>query len=323
MKLTLYTFVLLALVSCAHAPTATVNREPQAVADLDTIKERKLGELRSQGQHYYKRGDYLRAIPYLESLVHQADTLLKATDCFVLGYSLLSIGEGARAEEAVKKGIRLSPYQPVAYQLLGLSALTQDKPIQAGEHFKRGLEFDSHPPKLHYYYGLALEKQGKLKERDREFLNAEEEYEKILLQNVYDFGANFELAYLYLTLGHKIPKVEELIENARLGLKEADPELVEDGTLYAQFYLPMLQGMEAFRKNEYQKASALLEQTALTSPLGAKAELAEIFKYLGAAEKEVGKTELSASYSEIAKGLDPFALNLAPREIHSQKIQQP
>lgn len=301
----LYSLLFLSLFACSHAPTPS--REVAALTPEEAEREKRVTELRTQAHAFYRRGDYLRAIPYFEMMVHLNEHALKSEDRFSLGYSYLSVGESLKAEDSIRAGIKLAPYQPMGYQMLGLASLAQGKLPAATENFRRGLEFDSHPPKMHFYLGLAYGKQGKMKERDKEMLKAEEEYETILLQNAYDFGANFELAYIYLTLGHKITKVEELIDNARTGLKESDPELVEGGTLYTQFYLPMIQGMEAYRKNETKRASMYLMQAALASPPGAKTDLAEIFHFLAANEKAGGATETSNAFQEMSKTLDPTA----------------
>ena len=308
-------FLMAVISACSHSPiegergTASIGNEPE------TASERRVSDLRQAGYTFYKRGDYLRTIPYLELCRQLGESNLTSNDYFVLGYSYLTIGENQAAEAAIQRGIRLSPYQSYGYQLLGLAVFSMGKYGMAAEHFKRGLEFDSHPPKLHFYLGLALEKMGDIKRRDQEYSKAEEKYEKILLQNVYDFGANFELSYIYLTLGHKIPKVAELIGNATKGLKESDPELIENGVLYSQFYLPLLGGMEAYRKNNYELAITSLSNAVLAGPLGARADLAEIYKYLTRSAKELGKTDLADTFAKLEREADPNSITASPHPL--------
>ncbi len=153
------------------------------------------------------------------------------------------------AEGALKKAIEMQPLWPAPHTNLANLYLLQGRKAQAVETFEAAIRANSRDPSG--YLSLAL-----LYERDRDFANAVNVYERALGENPgFWFAAN-NLAFLLAETSARkedLARAKALAEDA-IKQRPNEPTLVD--TL----------GWVYFRMGDYAQARGLIEQALATSP---------------------------------------------------------
>jgi tetratricopeptide (TPR) repeat protein len=293
--------------SLGSAPTAfVVQRAPDAEAP-------SAEKLRTEGVQAYTEGNFPRAATLMQTALALDPQFGELWPRFLIFYSALVTGDYAHALSQAEVLANEMPYQPLVYQQLGLAHLGLGNAKAAAEAFQKALDFESHAPRVHFYLGIAQGQLNQPKEQQRAFQEAQREYQDILRFNPRDFLASYELAALFLFRNIKIEEVGQLLENARESLTaRAQEELPMQRPLYTNFYLPLLEGIYAFRKNDLELAQSRLSGALAHIPAGAKADAAELYFYLG-------KTNLGLHQETLAKPLLSEALSLDPHGAYAKE----
>lgn len=303
------------LAACAGRPSLiqnslSVGTPPPPVAELPGDEDR-YDSLREQGFAHYSRGDFDRAITQWEAAFLADPQAGELWPRFLLHYCYLATGEYSPALTLAEELVKLAPYDPLAYQQLGLSQLWLGQTAQALQSFQRALDFDSHSPRVHFYQALAQERLKKPAQRDRSFAEAEKEYRTILEKNPDDFAANYELAALYLFQNKQAEDAARLLARARsLAATHDEPELTEDRKNFVNYYLALQEGILLSRKGEHQASTDALYRSLRQAPAGTKPDLAEIYFYLGKNRLARGEPEGARALLEKSLRMDangPYA----------------
>lgn len=283
--------------------------------------------LRDEGSRFYAQGDYTKAIAHFEIAGLIEPSPVENWYRYLLCYSYLYTGQLNEALAAARELVTLEPYSPLAYQQLGLVLLWAGQPKSALTEFHKSLEFDSHYTSTHFYSGLAFHILKNTAERDKAFSEAEKEYELVLQKNPKDLSANYELASLLLFANRDLAKVGSRIQNVREGLLTTD-ETSQDRRLFQNYYLPLLEGIYAFRRANADLAVEKLLSALPHVPAGARADLAEVYHYLSLAYLARGESDKATPFLEKGIDLDPNGVYASEmresiRGLASQKSTSP
>lgn len=312
------TFLLLlwvgAISGCSSSPTGISDRVVAQSTAVETGEpdpeppplQANLKRLLEKGYERYRRSDFAGAVQQWEpvwiALGRASDTWTPS----LLYYCYLATGQYKKALTLAEDNIKAQPHNPLPYQQMGMALLWMGKADDAEDALRRSAEFDARSPDTFFYLALALQRQGKKSEAEKEFARGDAEYRTILESNPIDFPANYGLAYSYLYRNTKLEEAIERVRAARESLKlNPDVELTPDKNLYLGFYLPLLEGIYWNRLNKPKESLDLLTLALQNSPSGAKADLAEVYHFMGWNLKELG--QMSASKEFLAKSveLDP------------------
>lgn len=259
-----------------------------------------------EGMKRYAAGDCAGATTNLEAA--RAFEAEKVTPWVqnVLYHAFLSCGQSEKAQAVAEEIARNAPQESLSYLQLGVAELWNRKYKPAIENFKKALEFDGASPRTHFYKGMAHGYLGDATAKEKEFGEAERKYELILARNPKDFTAHFELASLYLYWNKQTAKASRHVASARENLPTASAdELGDEKRVMGQFHMPLLEGILLYRAGENQEAADRLRDTLAKAPSGARAELAELFYYLGKSLQNLGETEKAKVALAKVGELDP------------------
>jgi tetratricopeptide (TPR) repeat protein len=310
MKAVLYSISFL-LISCSSAPKRLPeSTDTQASAEPLPLYEKEGLKIPveawvERAKQAYVAGSFPDATRFLETAFVYDAAAPDAAAADLLYYLYLAQGDYDRAVRLGRAIARKHPYRSQSYYQVGLAELWSGNDKVAAQSFQRALEFADHPPRTYFYLGLALEKSGDAAGQATAFQNAEKEYRQILRRNPENFSANYELAHLYLFWNVQWKKAESLMEAARKSLRKPDVETALRPKLYREHYLKLLDGIFWTHKGEPTRALPLLWETVQSAPGGARADMAEIYYYLGlnfAASKQDAQAK---SFLTKAAQLDP------------------
>jgi tetratricopeptide (TPR) repeat protein len=280
--------------SCSHSGQFSKTQSEEEVL---------IQSLLSTAQKHFQQGHFTEAIPHLENAVGlSSDTSPRGR--FALFYSYLVIGEYGKARGLAEETVRLFPYHGAAYRQLGIAQLWLGETAAAIKSLRRSTEFRSVQPKTYFYLALAHARRSERKEQEQALASAEKLYQEILVKNPNEFSANYELASLYSFWNRSLEKIPDLVEHAKMGIDSGD-ESVEENELVTKFYLPILEGMGYLQKAEGEMAVAVFTQAIEASPPGAKADLAEVYYYLGKAQELLDNETGAKESFEKSLALDP------------------
>ena len=132
------------------------------------------------------------------------------------------------------------------------------------------------------------------------------EYEEILKRNPTDFSANYELASLLLFWNQDLDRASLCLAQAKQSLSgDPEAELDADRRLFANYYLPLLEGILFYRKGNAQDAQHALIKALASLPSNSKADVAELYLYLGKTYSELGNNGVAKSFLENGVTSDP------------------
>ncbi len=304
---------LLFLNACSHspAPERVVQSDPNGSDETETVEAPKplaagMKALFAKGYDRYRHSDFAGAIQQWEPIWM---TQKKAADNWtpsLLYYCYLATGQYKKALALGEENLKATPTNPLGYQQVGLAALWLGDNAKAEDFLRKVIEFESHSPDVFFYLGLALQRRGKKAEAEAEFNRGEKEALDILKTNPSDFPANYGLAYSYLFREKQAEEVPRILAAARKSLKDnPDVDLTPDKNLYAKFYLPLLEGMSLSRLKKSREALDALLISLQNSPSGARADLAEVYHFIGRNLKVLGEPHTAKEFLAKAIELDP------------------
>jgi tetratricopeptide (TPR) repeat protein len=314
MKKTSLLFLAALLSACAsttprHAQVETVaEAAPPVVRDLDSEageSDPKGKDLRDLAISAYLKGDFPRAANLFDS-AFLLDGSLDPWGRYLSYYCSLASGDYIRALEDAERIAQARPYEALSYFQAGLAQLWLGRADAALDSFTRTLEFDNHPIRVHFYLGLTYGRQGNTLARDKTFAEGEKEYLQVLKLNPRDFTANYELSSLYLYWNRNVDKVPLLLNSARLSLgEESEEELPESKKYFLTYYLPVSEGILHFRKGDAQISLKRFIDTLPKAPSGVRADIAEVYYYIGKSYAQLDQKNNAQSFFERARTLDP------------------
>ena len=167
----------------------------------------------------------------------------------LLGWVYTDMKNYQEAEAALKKAIEMQPLWPAPHTNLANLYLLQGRKKEAIEKLQAGIT--ANPKDSSVYLSLAL-----LFERDKDYANAMQVYERALKENPGFWFASNNLAFLIAETDGSKPKLERaktLVEEA-LKARPNEPALLD--TL----------GWVYFRMGDTQQARSLIEQALAASP---------------------------------------------------------
>jgi len=281
-------------------------------------KKNSLASFADEGMRRYAQGDCTGAQNSLEAAKLFEPEKLTAWSQNLLYHAMMSCGQYDKAQAVAEEIVRNAPLESLPFLQLGIAELWNKKPKPALENFKRALEFDSHSPRTHFYKGIAHGYLGDAKAREKEFLEAVKEYRTILTRNPKDFTANYELAALYLYWPTELSEASKRVAAAKESLTGSAPppdELSEEKKWMTQFHMPLLEGILYSRLGEHDDAVDKLKEALLKAPSGARADVAELYFYLG-------KSLQAQQEKEKAKGAFAKSGELDPNGPFSQEAKR-
>lgn len=294
------------------AENTTLNAEPEGLAEA----------LKNIGYNFYLKGEFSKAITQFETLLLVESHTMESWGKYLLFYCYLAVGDYKEAIRLAGQMVQDEPYEPIGYQQVGIVQLWSGETALAIENFQRAIDFESHFPRVHFYASIAHAQLRQEKAKEKEIRVAESEYQQILKNNPLDFVANYELAASNLYWNRSIENTGVLLTSARESLlKGQEEEIPHDKKLYLDFYLTVLDGILLFRKKEHKNSLQLLMNTLPAAPSGAKADLAEIYFYIGQNFLANGEDGLAKSFFQKVILLDPkgpYAVDLSGKR-HGQR----
>lgn len=303
-----FLFCIFVIVSCTHPQKTETPLSLSGIEMEDSApQDAQARSLREQGIAAFQKNDYPKAISQLEAAFLISPDANDAKSRYLLFYCYLSTGDYKKALTLAEQLAKLYPYQPIVYQQVGLAQLWSGQTTAAITSFRRAAEFDSHSPKLHFYLGMAYQMIKQEPAKLRSFQKAEKEYLQILEKNPNDFSANFELASLYLYWNEQIEKVPELLTLAKLsiGTNQSEADIDEERNIIERFYFPLSEAVLLFRKRNPKASISLLYQAFNNAPSGIRADLAEVYFYLGLNHELLKEAETATLFFEQSAALDP------------------
>jgi len=278
----------------------------------------------SEGQKAYRRGDYAKAIFYLEAGLVLETAAPPPWPRFLLYSSYLSVGDYPNALALATALVNEKPLESLAYLQMGLAQLWSANAKGAVKSFAKALEFESHSPRVWFYKGLAHRQLKQTREMDRAFGEAEKEYRQILNTNPKDFTASYEYASLLLFLDKEVERAGLLLKNCSENVNQnAKEDLSQDVALYKNYYLPFADGILMFRRNDYKASITSLFRALDQAPSGVRADRAEIYYYLG--QNYLRLNEPARAKGFFTKGAlsDPNGIFATEMQKTSRKIASP
>lgn len=300
------------LMACTHAPKIVIEPPPPLTVSGPGTQSELPGDderfemLRELGFAHYLRGDLPRAMAQLEAGFLADPQASEVWPRFILQYCYLATGEYRSARTLGEELVRMAPYDPLAYQQVGMAQLWLGDIANAQRSFQRALDFESHSPRVHFYVGLAHQRMKQTGARDKAFAEAESEYTQILEKNPRDFLANYELASLYLFWNRSSDRAARLIATARESVTTSPNENVApERKAFIDYYLPLVEGILLHREGKALASMESLYRSLANLPSGSRADMAEIYFYLGKARSQLGDREGAKAFLEKGIGLDP------------------
>jgi tetratricopeptide (TPR) repeat protein len=262
--------------------------------------------LRQTAFDQYRAGDYPRAITNFETASWIAPQTMGTWPKYILYYCYMVTGRYREALALANSLVKADPYQAISYQQVGLAQLWLGQAPAALESFQRALEFDSHAPRIHFYVGLAHSQMKQLPKRDVAFTQGVKEYEEILKRNPTDFSANYELASLLLFWNQDLARASLCLDQAKKSFPgDPEAELEADHKLFVNYYLPLLEGILLYRKGNTPTAQQTLLKALANLPSNSKADVAELYFYLGKTYADLGNQDTAKSFLENGLNSDP------------------
>lgn len=298
------------LVGCVSAKTSGPDTA-DALNRTDDTRGRSYTEaLREQAHARYVAGDFQRAIEQLESYLILDSRAEDSWTRNLLYYSYMAVGRYRDALEIANQLVKERPYEGLSYQQVGLAQLWLGDAKHAVQNFQRTLEFESHSPQAAFYLGLAHERLRNNTKRDEAFRQAETECQEILRANPRDFKASYELASLYLYSQQNLDKVAPLLNSAReaLASRATEEDVIAERHLYLAFYLPLQEGIYLYRSGEPREALRPLFNALVGVPHGIRADLAELYFFIGESYRALKEEGLSRSFYQKSLALDPTGI---------------
>lgn len=284
--------------------------------------------LLDQGYAHYWKGDFARAITQWESaFLLEEGASPQQWGRYLLYYCYMATGRYGDALKLASALANERPNESLSYQQVGLAQLWLGQSALAIKNFRRALEFESHDPVVYYYLGIALEKRGRLKERDAEFKKAEREMRAMLKSNPFDFQTNYELANLLIRWKRSPNLVQAAVKATKDSLKY-EGELAPERSVYERFYLAKLEGIAAHLTRQTARSQELLYQALSHAPSGIRPELAETYLFMGKNFAALGNPTNALNFLDRALLLDPKGphaaqVRQARRAIEAQKKISP
>jgi tetratricopeptide (TPR) repeat protein len=324
--------VLFLSASCASQPTSSEAKEetgmqPQKQRELSSIDaptdESQLtpDKLKARGIQAYTSGNFPEAATLIQTALLLDHQLNEPGPKFLIVYSSLMSGDYPRALSVAQSLANEFPYHPIVYQQIGLAEMEMGNLNEALSAFEKALDFESHTPRVHFYMGVIQAQLGKKSEADRFFQEGEREYKDILRFNPKDFSANYELASLYLFHNVHIEETGALLQNCRESLStRTQDELPISRPIYTNFYLPLIEGIYAYRKNNWELAESRLKTALTHMPTGAKADAAELYFYLAKVHAAQHQDPEAKSFFDVAISMDPHGVYAAEAGTASSSI---
>jgi tetratricopeptide (TPR) repeat protein len=163
---------------------------------------------------------------------------------FLQGLAYFSLKDMGRAETSVRQALKLDPYTPGAYTLLGNIALAKGAPDEAKSHFRTAIA--AHPRNLLNYMALVTqyEREGNWEEAKR------------LCEKAHEIDTNSplvaaELAFLYLEHGGDVNTAVSLAQIAKQKLP--DSPITTDALGWAYYKLGSMDSALAQLKESSRK----------------------------------------------------------------------
>jgi len=294
------------ILGCAH-PTVGRNptTEPSGSADIAPPAV-VLGPSFAEGLKYYRDGDVARAQITLENSVFLSTEKVADRSLQLLHYLYLITGQ---YDEAFKVGTELLsslPYSPHAYEAVGVAQLWSGQTRLALSSLMRAREFEGHSPRTQFYIALAHERLKHTLDMKKAISRAVTQYEQILRANAKDFSANYELANLLLFFRQDIDRVPLLLSNARAAVDSlSDSDTGVGKQWYTQYYLALSDGILAYQKKDPERALSILRGVLPYVRPYAKADLAELYFYIGNCLDSLGQKPQAAQFLQRSASLDP------------------
>lgn len=315
------------LSACSQSPVRTTDSIDPAGETLPVAKESKpspaVESLRSQAIANYSRGEFPRAVQQLESSLLLEGEPSENWPQYLLYYCYLATGDYRNALRLSETLVQSDPFQSTSYQQVGLAQLSLGNAEEALLNFQRALEFETHATRTHFYVGLAQERLKNIPAKQAAFAEAEKEYAQTIAANPNDFSANFELASLYLYWNQSVEKVPLLVNAAKTSLAQtAEEDLPLERRIYAQYYLPILEGILLFRRGSGKEAVGKLVAALSNMPSGIKADLAEIYHYLGSSYALLEEMDLAKGFLERSLQTDPEGMYSQPNRVAIKTIER-
>lgn len=306
----LVVFLTFTLIACSHTqpvvPTANEITQPSPITSIKPdLYENRVQTLREEAYGEYLRGEFPRAISHLETALTLDVQGQEVWPRYILFYCYMAVGEYEHALSVAENIVKDHSFQSLPYQQVGLAQLWLGQVPNAIQNFQRALDFEAHSPRVHFYLGLAYAKLGQESSKEKAFADAKNEYEQILKANPKDFNANYELASLFLFWNKNIDKVPTLLTTTRESFTPAAEEDVpQEKKVYLNFYIPLLEAILMYQKGSPKDAQKVLLDLVQNIPSGIKADLAEIYFYLGKTYQSLGDPQLAKSFLEKSASLD-------------------
>ncbi len=107
-----------------------------------------------------------------------------------LGLVEFRLGRAEKAQDYLKRAVRVQPDAALAWMMLGVIAMNQDEPVAATAYLAQAVYLDPKSPQAHNYYAVMLAKRG--------WYDAAEDELRTVLTLMPDFAeAQFNLALVY------------------------------------------------------------------------------------------------------------------------------
>ncbi|MBI4404940.1 MAG: tetratricopeptide repeat protein [Deltaproteobacteria bacterium] len=308
MRLSTLTFIGIAAIAlgCSHK-SATLNSEISAQSVLDKEEIETKGQaLLDRAITHYVRGDFPRAIQEIETS-YLLDPLSEDSWArYMLFYCLMATGEYRKALQLAQKLVKEQPYRSLTYHQVGLAQMWSGESTQAIQSFLKALEFDDHTPRVHFDTGVAYSLTGQASLATKAFGEAEKEYTQVLQINPKDFTANFELGSMYLFNNRSIEKVPKHLAAIKESFGQvAEEDILLGKKLYTDFYVLMLEGILHYRNKKAEQSIRTLLEALNNCPSGARADLAELYYYIGQNYWMLGETANARIFFDKSVELDP------------------
>lgn len=299
---------LLSFAGCASNPLKTENNG--ILGDSPPLnggaEELRAHQFREQGFSYYRKGDFPRAIHSFEVSLLLDPQPSESWFRYILYYCHIATGDYRQALTVAENLVKEKPYESLSYQQVALAQLWLGQANASLATFQRALEFEAHSPRLHFYKGIAHARLKDETQQFKAFKEAEVEYQQILKTNSQDFIASYELASMYLYWNHSLDLAEKLIAGLKDDLAQSvEEELPEERKIYLDYYVPVLEGILLHRKGEHERSLTSLFKSMANSPSGVRADLAEIYFYIGENYSRMGDEVNTKNFYLKALELDP------------------
>ncbi len=294
--------VLFLILGCASKREVTIVTPFKDRINVDySDMDKKARVLIDSGLNKYVEGDYIGALPLLESASFLENMPLSVRR--VLFYCYMVSGQYQVALKLSEDLLKEAPVESISYEQIGIANLWLGNINVSINNFKKALEFEQFSPKVYFFLGIAYEKKNDIKSRDANFENAEKEYQQILKTNPLDFDSNYELAELYIYWKKKLENVSNLLGALKEGLFKSD--YITSNELYEKYYIPFLVAKHKCLIGDYNESLEILYNVLGHKAAAFGPHLVEIYFYIGKNHLMSGNRVKAQSFFERVKLLDP------------------